>query len=64
MINLQSYAIVKGNRGATGIGGLFRDDQGKWMRGFHEKIGNTTNLIAELWNIRTGLQIQQVDFGI
>lgn len=47
----------KGNLGHTGVGGLMRDQGGKWLGGFMENIGTYTSFIIKLWAIRYGLQL-------
>ena len=43
------------NLGLAGCGGIFRDEQGYWIKGFARKIGITNSFIAELWGLRDGL---------
>ena len=44
-----------GNPGKAGGGGVIRDCEGRWMRGFVRSIGDTTSIIAEFWALRDGL---------
>ncbi|KAK8975249.1 hypothetical protein V6N11_046719 [Hibiscus sabdariffa] len=39
----------------TGVGGVFRDSQGKWLFGFTRFVGRCETLLAELWAIHDGL---------
>ncbi|KAL4627094.1 hypothetical protein ACB092_05G142800 [Castanea dentata] len=36
-----------GNAGRVGGGGVIRDHEGTWIRGFSRKIGHTTSVMAE-----------------
>ena len=44
-----------GNPGKVGGGGIIRDSDGKWMKGFARSIGFTTSITAEFWALRDGL---------
>ena len=44
-----------GNPGKAGGGGVIRDCEGRWMRGFARSIGFTTSIMAEFWALRDGL---------
>ena len=44
-----------GNPGKAGGGGVLRDCEGRWMRGFVRSIGETTSIMAEFWALRDGL---------
>ena len=37
-----------GNLGRVGGGGVIRDHRGMWIKGFAQKIGHATSLLAEL----------------
>lgn len=39
------------------MGGLIRDDCGKWVRGYARKVGFCSVLEAELWGIVEGLRL-------
>ena len=54
-LNFDGFAL--GNSGKVGGGGLIRDHQGNWIRGYTRPLGNTSNFIAELWALRDGLTI-------
>ncbi|KAJ1402685.1 Ribonuclease H domain [Sesbania bispinosa] len=43
--------------GAATYGGVLRDSSGTWIFGFSRHIGTTTALRAELWGIRSALEI-------
>ena len=44
-----------GNPGKAGGGGLIRDSQGKWVKGYMRKIGMATSVEAKFWALRDGL---------
>ena len=46
-----------GNPGKAGGGGIIRDSQGNWIKGYSRSIGFTTSNIAELWALRDGLNL-------
>ena len=41
----------------AGIGGVFRDSNGRFLQAFSAPVDYTTNNVAELWALRSGLQI-------
>lgn len=44
-----------GNPGKAGGGGLIRDSQGSWVKGYMRNIGVATSVKAEFWALRDGL---------
>ena len=52
-----------GNLGKVGGGGLIRNSEGRWIRGFSRSIGYTTSVLAELWALRDGLTLA-IQLGI
>ncbi|KAM3711227.1 hypothetical protein ACJW31_01G091900 [Castanea mollissima] len=46
---------VQGNPGKAGGGGILRDHDGNWVKGFTRAIGLASSPIAELWLLRDGL---------
>ena len=38
-----------GNLGKAGGGGLIRDSEGRWLKGYSRSIGHATSVVAELW---------------
>ena len=52
-----------GNPGKAGGGGLIRNSQGNWIKGFFRSIGFTTSVMAELWALRDGLYLA-IQLGI
>lgn len=47
--------LVNGANGHAGCGGLIRDNDGRWVKGFAKKIAASSSLDAELWGSREGL---------
>ena len=45
------------NPDKAGGGGLFRDHEGNWVKGYARGIGHTNSFLAELWALRDGLNI-------
>lgn len=41
----------------AGFRGIFRDDQGKWVLGYHGKLAAGSSLETEIWGIYRGLTI-------
>ncbi|GMP89161.1 hypothetical protein CsSME_00040847 [Camellia sinensis var. sinensis] len=56
-IKLNSDGCSKGNPGPAGYGGLFRDERGAWVHGYHGRLEEATSLEAELWGVYRGLTI-------
>ena len=52
-----------GNLGKAGGGGIIRDSQGNWVKGYSRAIGFTISIIAELWALRDGLNLA-IQLGI
>lgn len=52
-----------GNPSIAGIGGLIRDDQGRWFKGFTRSVGSATSVTAKLWALRDVL-LWQKNIGI
>ena len=44
-----------GNPGKASGGGLIRDHQGKWIKGYMRHIGIASSVIVELWALKDGL---------
>jgi len=38
----------------SGCGGLFRDSNGRWIKGYTKKIGACDALHAEIWGLYLG----------
>ncbi|PKI49381.1 hypothetical protein CRG98_030309 [Punica granatum] len=55
--NLNTDGAAEGNPGKAGARGLIRDEHGKWLGGFAQNIGITTSVLAELWAVKTGLEL-------
>ncbi|KAF7801643.1 ribonuclease H [Senna tora] len=56
-IKINTDGSALGNPGRAGFGGVCRDKNGLWLRGFSGNIGQSTKMMAELAAIRAGLQI-------
>ena len=54
---LNSDGASQGNPRCAGGGGLIRDHNGKWVKGFMRNIGTTTSVAAEFWALRDGLML-------
>ncbi|XP_028089709.1 putative receptor-like protein kinase At3g47110 [Camellia sinensis] len=53
-IKLNTDGCSKGNPGPAGYGGLFRDERGTWLHGYHGKLENATSEVPSgLYNIST-----------
>ena len=46
-----------GNSGRAGGGGLIRDSNGLWVRGYARAIGTTSSVAVELWALRDGIRL-------
>lgn len=58
-MKLNTDGAAKENPGDVSIGGILRDEQGKWLARYYGKIGISTSLVAELWSIRSGIAIEK-----
>ena len=54
---LNSDGASMGNPGQAGGGGLIRDSQGQWVKGYMRKFGLATSVEAEFWALRDGLTL-------
>lgn len=54
---LNTNGASLGNPGKVEGGGIIKDNQGKWVKGFFRLIGFTTSIISELWELRDGLSL-------
>ena len=54
---MNSDGSVINNPDKAGGGGLFRDHEGNWVKGYARGIGHTNSFLAELWALRDGLNI-------
>lgn len=57
MDEVKHRRVVFGDPGIASGGKVIRDWTGRWVVGFSRKIGTTTSLLAELWDIRDGLML-------
>jgi ribonuclease HI len=56
-IKLNSDGACKGNNGISGCGGLFRNSDGRWIKGYAKKIGSCDAFHAEMWGLYLGLDM-------
>jgi ribonuclease HI len=56
-IKLNSDGACKGIGEYSGCGGLFRDTEGRWLKGYIRKIGVCDALHAEMWGMYLGLEM-------
>ena len=54
---LNTDGALAGNPGKARGGGLIRDSNEHWVKGYARSIGFTTSVIAELWALRDGLNL-------
>ena len=54
---VDSDGASAGNPGRAEGGGLLRDSNGHWVKGYARSIGFTTNVIVDLWALRDGLNL-------
>ena len=51
-LNIDGSAI--GSTGRAGGGGVIRNHEGQWLRGYARPLGYSNSCIAELWALRDG----------
>jgi len=56
-IKLNIDGAFKGSNEASGCGGLFRNLDGRWIKGYIKKIGSCDALHAEMWGVYLGLEM-------
>jgi hypothetical protein len=56
-LKLNTDGSALGNPRPANAGGLIRDNNGKWIKGFSRVIGTTNSFAAELWGLRDGLEL-------
>ncbi|CAJ2627891.1 unnamed protein product [Trifolium pratense] len=56
-IKLNSDGACKGNNDISGCGGLFRNSDGRWIKGYAKKIGSCDSFHAEMWGLYLGLDM-------
>ncbi|KAF7844986.1 putative ribonuclease H-like domain-containing protein [Senna tora] len=57
LAKLNSDGTCSGNPGPFAVGGIIRDQNGNWIKGFLGFIGHGTALKAELWAISVGIKL-------
>ena len=60
---LNSDGSALGNPWRTSGGGVIRDHNGKWLKGYTRSLGCTNSCMAELWALRDGLLLAR-DMGL
>ena len=60
---LNSDGSAIGSSGRAGGGGIIRDHNGQWLKGYARPLGCTNSCMAELWTLRDGLLIAK-EMGI
>ena len=56
-VKLNTDGSFIGNPDLAGGGGLIRNTNGEWVRGFARAIGITTSAATELWAIHNGIRL-------
>ena len=56
-MKLNSDGSTLGNPRRAGKGGVIRNHEGAWIRGYARALGNTNSIISELWALRDGLNL-------
>jgi len=54
---LNTNGSAVSNPGKASCGGLLRNSEGIWLKGFARGVGCTTSCVAELWALRDGLNL-------
>lgn len=53
-LKLNTDGLVEGGSGLACCGGVVRDANGQWVRGFSRRISVTTIFATKLWGLRGG----------
>jgi ribonuclease HI len=56
-IKLNCDGAYKDSLGLAGCGGLFRNSEGRWIKGYARKIGTCDALSAEMWGMYLRMQL-------
>ena len=56
-VKLNCDGACKGKRELAGCGGILRQSDGRWIKGFSRKIGACDALHAEMWGLYLGLDM-------
>ncbi|CAJ2630361.1 unnamed protein product [Trifolium pratense] len=56
-IKLNCDGAYKDSMNNAGCGGLFRDSDGRWLKGYTQRIGDCDALHAEMWGMYTGMEM-------
>ena len=54
---LNSDGACKGNNGISGCGGLFRNSDERWIKGYTKKIGSCDSFHAKIWSLYLALDM-------
>jgi hypothetical protein len=55
--SLIMMVLVRGIVTHSGCGGLFRNSNGRWTKGYAKKIGSCDVFHAEMWGLYLGLDM-------
>ena len=53
-VKLNTDGSAIGSIGRAGGGGVIRNHEGQWLRGYARPLGYSNSCIAELWALRDG----------
>lgn len=56
-VKLNTDGSFIGNPGLAGCGGLMRDHNERWIKGFTRSLGQASSVEAKLWALRDGLML-------
>ena len=56
-MKLNTNGSMFGDPIKAGEGGILRCNNGDWIAGFARKLKNITSTVAELWDLRDGLNV-------
>ena len=62
-VKLNTDGSAIGSMGCAGGGGVIRNHEGQWLRGYARLLGCSNSCIAELWALRDGLLLA-IEIGL
>ena len=62
-VKLNTDGSAIGSTGCAGGGGVIRNHEGQWLRGFARPLGSSNSCTAELWALRDGLLLA-IEMGL